>query len=103
MQAVAPTPRRSLEVIAALTKSDLKVRYGRGRFTLVKWLLDPFAAVGVYLLLVAFVLNRRGFAVGLSIACAVVPFGSATGYVGPKSWSMRCEHASAISWKVALK
>jgi ABC-type polysaccharide/polyol phosphate export permease len=74
VQAVAPTPRRSLEVIAALTKSDLKVRYGRGRFTLVKWLLDPFAAVGVYLLLVAFVLNRRGFAVGLSIACAVVPF-----------------------------
>ena len=74
MQAVALTPRRSLEVIAALTKSDLKVRYGRGRFTLVKWLLDPFAAVGVYLLLVAFVLNRRGFAVGLSIACAVVPF-----------------------------
>jgi ABC-type polysaccharide/polyol phosphate export permease len=74
VQAVAPTPRRSLEVIAALTNSDLKVRYGRGRFTLVKWLLDPFAAVGVYLLLVAFVLNRRGFAVGLSIACAVVPF-----------------------------
>ena len=74
MQAVALTPRRSVEVIAALTKSDLKVRYGRGRFTLIKWLLDPFAAVGVYLLLVAFVLNRRGYAVGLSIACAVVPF-----------------------------
>lgn len=74
MEAVALTPRRSVEVIAALTKSDLKVRYGRGRFTLIKWLLDPFAAVGVYLLLVAFVLNRRGYAVGLSIACAVVPF-----------------------------
>jgi ABC-type polysaccharide/polyol phosphate export permease len=74
VQAVAPSPRRSLEVIAALTRSDLKVRYGRGRFTMIKWLLDPFAAVGVYLLLVAFVLNRRGYAVGLSIACAVVPF-----------------------------
>jgi len=74
VEAVALTPRRSVEVIAALTKSDLKVRYGRGRFTLIKWLLDPFAAVGVYLLLVAFVLNRRGYAVGLSIACAVVPF-----------------------------
>jgi len=74
VQAVAPIPRRSIEVIAALTRSDLKVRYGRGRFTMIKWLLDPFAAVGVYLLLVAFVLNRRGYAVGLSIACAVVPF-----------------------------
>jgi lipopolysaccharide transport system permease protein len=67
-------PRRAVEVIAALTRSDLKVRYGRGRFTTLKWLLDPFAAVGVYLLLVAFVLDRRGDAVGLSIACAVVPF-----------------------------
>jgi lipopolysaccharide transport system permease protein len=66
--------RRAVEVIAALTRSDLKVRYGRGRFTTIKWLLDPFAAVGVYLLLVAFVLNKRGYAVGLSIACAVVPF-----------------------------
>jgi ABC-type polysaccharide/polyol phosphate export permease len=61
-------------VIGALTRSDLRVRYGRGRLSTVKWLLDPFAAVGVYLLLVAFVLDRRGYAVGLSIACAVVPF-----------------------------
>jgi homopolymeric O-antigen transport system permease protein len=66
--------RRALEVVGALTRADLKVRYGRGRLRTIKWLLDPFAAVGVYLLLVAFVLNRRGFAVGLSIACAVVPF-----------------------------
>jgi ABC-type polysaccharide/polyol phosphate export permease len=61
-------------VIGALTRSDLRVRYGRGRLNTIKWLLDPFAAVGVYLLLVAFVLDRRGYAVGLSIACAVVPF-----------------------------
>jgi lipopolysaccharide transport system permease protein len=40
----------------------------------VKWLLDPFALVGVYLILVTFVLNRPGFAPGLSLACAVVPF-----------------------------
>jgi ABC-type polysaccharide/polyol phosphate export permease len=66
--------RRAIEVIGALTRSDLRVRYGRGRLSTVKWLLDPFAAVGVYLLLVAFVLNRQGYAVGLSIACAVVPF-----------------------------
>jgi lipopolysaccharide transport system permease protein len=66
--------RRAIDVIGALTRSDLKVRYGRGRLSTIKWLLDPFAAVGVYLLLVAFVLNRQGYAVGLSIACAVVPF-----------------------------
>jgi lipopolysaccharide transport system permease protein len=68
------TTRRAIEVIGALTRSDLKVRYGRGRLSTIKWLLDPFAAVGVYLLLVAFVLDRPGHAVGLSIACAVVPF-----------------------------
>jgi len=66
--------RRAFDVIAALTRSDLKLRYGRGRLTMIKWLLDPFAAVGVYLLLVAFVLDRQGTAIGLSIACAVVPF-----------------------------
>ena len=63
-----------MDVIGALTRSDLKVRYGRGHLRLLKWLLDPFAAVGVYLLLVAFVLDRQGHAIGLSIACAVVPF-----------------------------
>lgn len=50
------------------------MRYGRGRLTMVKWLLDPYAAAGVYLLLVAFVLDRPGEAVGLSLACAIVPF-----------------------------
>nr|MBA3844638.1 hypothetical protein [Actinomycetota bacterium] len=39
-----------------------------------KWLLDPFALVGVYLILVTFVLDKPGFAPGLSLACAVVPF-----------------------------
>jgi lipopolysaccharide transport system permease protein len=74
LRAPPGSARRAIEVIGALTRSDLRVRYGRGRLTTIKWLLDPFAAVGVYLLLVAFVLNKRGFAVGLSIACAVVPF-----------------------------
>lgn len=41
---------------------------------LFKWLLDPFALVGVYLLLVSVVLDRPGAAPGLSLACAVVPF-----------------------------
>ena len=41
---------------------------------LVKWLLDPFAVVGIYLILVTVVLERGGRAPGLAIACAVVPF-----------------------------
>jgi lipopolysaccharide transport system permease protein len=40
----------------------------------IKWLLDPVAAIGVYLVLVALVLNRDTTAIGLSLACAVVPF-----------------------------
>src|SRR4051794_16979422 len=58
----------------ALTTADLRVRYGRGPLRLVKWLLDPFALVGVYLLLTAVVLDRGGVAAGLSLACAVAPF-----------------------------
>jgi ABC-type polysaccharide/polyol phosphate export permease len=63
-----------LDVLFALTAADLRTRYGRGPLRVVKWLLDPFALVGVYLILVTFVLNRPGFAPGLSLACAVVPF-----------------------------
>lgn len=61
-------------MLVALTASDLRARYGRGGFRLVKWLLDPFALVGVYLLLVTFVIYRPGLATGLSLACAVIPF-----------------------------
>lgn len=64
----------TLDVLVALTESDLRARYGRGGFRLVKWLLDPFALVGVYLLLVSFVIYRPGIATGLSLACAVIPF-----------------------------
>jgi lipopolysaccharide transport system permease protein len=66
--------RRRAELLLALTESDLRARYGRGGARLFKWLLDPFALVGVYLLLVSVVLNRPGAAPGLSLACAVVPF-----------------------------
>jgi ABC-type polysaccharide/polyol phosphate export permease len=66
--------RRRLDVIVALSQADLRLRYGRGRSRLLKWLLDPFAVAGVYLLLVTFVLDRTGPAPGLSIACAIVPF-----------------------------
>jgi len=66
--------RRSWDILWTLALSDLRARYGRGRVRLVKWLLDPFAAVGVYLALVTLILDRPGTAPGLSIACAVVPF-----------------------------
>jgi lipopolysaccharide transport system permease protein len=62
------------DVLLALTESDLRARYGRGPWRLVKWLLDPFAVVGVYLVLVSVVLDRGGRAPGLTLACAVVPF-----------------------------
>src|SRR5205814_1930955 len=45
-----------------------------GRLRMLKWLTDPFAVVGVYLLFVSVALSRPGIAPGLSLACAVVPF-----------------------------
>jgi lipopolysaccharide transport system permease protein len=66
--------RRAAEVLTTLGAADLKLRYGRGRASTVKWLLDPIAATGVYLVLVEFVLDRPGGAWALSIACAVFPF-----------------------------
>jgi lipopolysaccharide transport system permease protein len=78
----ADTPRsaggrplvRVLDVLVSLTVSDLRFRYGRGMRRILKWLLDPFALVGVYLLLVTIVLKLGGHAPGLSLACAIVPF-----------------------------
>jgi teichoic acid transport system permease protein len=75
--AVAAQARRRasvFDVLFALTAADLRGRYGRGHLRLARWLLDPFALVGVYLILVTFVLARPGFAPGLSITCSVVPF-----------------------------
>ncbi|HEX8743533.1 MAG TPA: hypothetical protein VF712_10390 [Thermoleophilaceae bacterium] len=62
------------EILVTLSASDLRARYGRGPWRLVKWLVDPFALVGVYLILVSAVLDEPGRATGLSLACAVVPF-----------------------------
>jgi ABC-type polysaccharide/polyol phosphate export permease len=76
-QLVAAAPRRTAtatDALIALTMSDLRARYGRGAQRVLKWLLDPFALVGVYLLLVTIVLTTKGRAPGLSLACAVVPF-----------------------------
>lgn len=60
-------------MLFALARSDLRIRYGRGAWQLVKWLIDPFALVGIYLLL-RVILGRGGEAAGLGVACAVVPF-----------------------------
>jgi lipopolysaccharide transport system permease protein len=65
---------RVRDSLLALTESDLRARYGRGSWRLVKWFLDPFAALGIYLVLVSLVLDRGGADPGVSIACAVVPF-----------------------------
>jgi lipopolysaccharide transport system permease protein len=62
------------DILLALTISDLRARYGRGWARLLKWLLDPYLLVGVYLLLVVFLLDRGADAPGLSLACAIVPF-----------------------------
>jgi lipopolysaccharide transport system permease protein len=64
----------SVDVLRALTESDIRFRYGRGPFRFARWLLDPVALVGVYLILVTFVLDLPGEAPGLSLACAVIPF-----------------------------
>jgi lipopolysaccharide transport system permease protein len=63
-----------VDLLWALTESDLRFRYGRGPWRFVRWLLEPVALVGIYLFLVTFVLDKSGTAVGLSLTCAVVPF-----------------------------
>jgi lipopolysaccharide transport system permease protein len=65
---------RSADLLLVLMQSDLRFRYGRGPWRFIRWLFDPIALVGVYLLLVTFILDRPGRAVGLSLTCAVVPF-----------------------------
>jgi ABC-type polysaccharide/polyol phosphate export permease len=65
---------RSADLLRVLAESDLRFRYGRGPFRFARWLLEPVALVGVYLLLVTFILDQSGTAVGLSLTCAVIPF-----------------------------
>lgn len=66
--------RRTADLLRALTEADLRYRYGRGPGRFLRWLLEPFALLGVYLLLITFVLDRPGTAPGLSLAAAIVPF-----------------------------
>jgi lipopolysaccharide transport system permease protein len=64
----------ALDLLRALTEADLRFRYGRGPLRFLRWLLEPFALVGVYLILMTFVIRRPGDAPGLSLAAAIVPF-----------------------------
>jgi homopolymeric O-antigen transport system permease protein len=73
-RAAAARVARAWNVLVALAESDMRARYGRGRWQLIKWLADPFAVTGIYLLLITFVLDRGGPAPGLSLACAILPF-----------------------------
>jgi lipopolysaccharide transport system permease protein len=66
--------RSTADLLVSLTASDLRSRYGRGPLLVVRWLAEPFALVGVYLILTAVVLDRSEQATGLSLACAIVPF-----------------------------
>jgi ABC-type polysaccharide/polyol phosphate export permease len=61
-------------VLAVLAISDLRIRYGRGGLRAVKWFLEPFAALGVYLVLITLVLNTGAGTPGLILVCAIVPF-----------------------------
>ena len=65
---------RAFDLLRSLTEADLRFRYGRGPLRFVRWLMEPFALLGVYLLLVTFVLDRPGVAPGLSLAAVIVPF-----------------------------
>jgi lipopolysaccharide transport system permease protein len=65
---------RAADLLRVLAESDLRFRYGRGPWRFLRWLLEPVALVGVYLLLVTFILDQSGSAVGLSLTCAVIPF-----------------------------
>jgi lipopolysaccharide transport system permease protein len=71
---VALALRQTWEALLTLSLADLRDRFGRGNTRGLKWLLDPYATAGVYLVFVAFIIDRPGEAPGLSVACAVVPF-----------------------------
>ena len=66
--------RRSYDLLLTLSLADLRDRFGRGPGRGLKWLLDPYAVCGVYLIFVTLIVDRPGEAPGLTVACAVVPF-----------------------------
>jgi lipopolysaccharide transport system permease protein len=71
---VARRLRAQWDVLLTLAMAQLRDRFGRGHWQLLKWLLDPYAATGIYMLFVAFIIDRGSGDEGLVVACAVVPF-----------------------------
>jgi len=71
---VATGRARTLDVLRSFVDADLRARFGTGPWRPLKWLIDPIAFIGVYLVLVVFVVDRGGTAPGLIVACAVIPF-----------------------------
>jgi ABC-type polysaccharide/polyol phosphate export permease len=61
-------------VLLTLAMAQLRDRFGRGGWQVLKWLLDPYAATGVYMIFVAFIVDRGGGDEGMIVACAVIPF-----------------------------
>jgi ABC-2 type transport system permease protein len=74
LRAARSHARATLDILLALSLSDLRLRYGRGPGRFLRWLFEPFALVGIYLVLVTVVLGRGDNAAGLSIAATIVPF-----------------------------
>ena len=66
--------RTRWEILLTLTTAQLRDRFGRGHWQWIKWLVDPYAATGVYMLFVAFIVGRDSGPDGLIVACAVIPF-----------------------------
>jgi ABC-type polysaccharide/polyol phosphate export permease len=52
----------------------MRLRYGRGSWRFFKWVMDPLAALGIYLLLIELVLSQSSEYPALNLACAIVPF-----------------------------
>jgi lipopolysaccharide transport system permease protein len=71
---LGPWLLRVRDLLSVLSRSDLRVRYGRGQLRFLRWMLDPIAALGIYLLFVVLVVDLGDEATGLSLACAIVPF-----------------------------
>lgn len=62
------------EVLLTLAMAQLRDRFGRGGWQIAKWIVDPYAATGVYMIFVAFIVDRGSGQEGLIVACAIVPF-----------------------------
>lgn len=90
---------RARDMLLALAFANLRARFGRGRLTMVKWLLDPFVLVGVYMILVTLLLDRGGESPGLSLACAVVPFHIVTMTIGNAMSAIREQRSIVLNMR----